>query len=239
MFYQTTYNFRDMFTKVVNSHAIKVGGDIIHEQNNDKAPWPGARPTTSITSGASRMTRRAPRARRSSTRATGAFTELQAYARSSTYALFAQDDWKIRPNLTVNLGLRWEYFSPLRVPTTVLRPSCSARIRVSSGPACKRGAPVDPDKNNFGPQVGFAWTPSRFSEKLAVRGGAGIGFNRLPGNRLLEARFTRLDFAGFLLTGNQIVYGRKRHLGLRLPEQPQRRDRPSTRRRISRRAARR
>ena len=41
VFYQTTYNFRDTLTKVVNSHALKFGGDIILEQNNDKAPWAG------------------------------------------------------------------------------------------------------------------------------------------------------------------------------------------------------
>ena len=41
VFYQTTYNFRNTLTKVVNSHALKFGGDIIREQNNDKAPWAG------------------------------------------------------------------------------------------------------------------------------------------------------------------------------------------------------
>jgi len=99
------------------------------------------------------------------------------------------------------------YFSPLtsaneRISNLVLGPNqglVGASLRTG-------GNLYNPDKNNFGPQVGFAWTPSRFAEKLAVRGGAGIGFNRLPGNRLLESRFNPPYFAGFLLTGNQIVY---------------------------------
>ena len=47
VFYQTSYNFRDTLTKVLNSHALKFGVDIVAEQNNDKAPWAG-RPTYSF-----------------------------------------------------------------------------------------------------------------------------------------------------------------------------------------------
>ena len=47
VFYQTSYNFRNTLTKVLNSHALKFGVDIVAEQNNDKAPWAG-RPTYSF-----------------------------------------------------------------------------------------------------------------------------------------------------------------------------------------------
>src|SRR5262249_13943207 len=41
VFYQTTYNFRDTVSKVVNAHGLKFGVDVISEQNNDRAPWAG------------------------------------------------------------------------------------------------------------------------------------------------------------------------------------------------------
>jgi Carboxypeptidase regulatory-like domain/TonB dependent receptor len=206
VFYQTTYNARDTLTKVLNTHALKFGGDIIFEQNNDKAPWAG-RPNYDFNS-LWNFANDAPFQESAFfDPASGAFTDLAAYARGSYYALFAQDDWKVRPNLTVNLGLRWEYFSPLRskndqISNLVLGPDdglIGARIEVG-------GDLYEPDWNNFGPQVGFAWTPGRFNNKAVVRGGFGIGYNRLPGSRTLESRFNPPFFAGFTLTGNQIVY---------------------------------
>jgi hypothetical protein len=206
VFYQTTYNARNTLTKVMNAHALKLGGDVIFEQNNDKAPWAG-RPSYSFNNLWS-FANDAPRAQDAFfDPATGAFTELTAYARSSYYSLFAQDDWKARPNLTLNLGLRWEYFSPLRskndrIANLVLGPNGSlVDARIQTG-----GNLHESDLNNFAPQVGFAWLPDHFTNRLVVRGGFGIGYNRLPGNRTLESRFNPPFFAGFNLTGDQIVF---------------------------------
>jgi hypothetical protein len=222
VFYQTTYNFRDTLTKVVNAHALKFGGDVIYEQNNDKAPWAG-RPSYTFDNIWS-FANDAPASEGTTffDPKTGAFTELTAYARSAYYALFAQDDWKVRPNLTVNLGLRWEYFAPLRskndrISNLVLGPNdglVGASLKVG-------GNLFEPDKNNFGPQLGVAWTPGRFADKLVVRGGFGMGYNRLPGSRTLESRFNPPFFAGFFLTGDQIVYSTATDpLGFNYPSNP-------------------
>ncbi|MGH9902596.1 MAG: hypothetical protein ACRD68_12380, partial [Pyrinomonadaceae bacterium] len=117
--------------------------------------------------------------------------------------LFVQDDWKVRPNLTLNLGLRWEYFTPLR----------SKRDRISNlilgpndgllGASIKTGGDLfNPDRNNFGPQISFAWSPKtifgrELNNRAVLRGGFGIGYNRLPGSRLLESRFNPPFFANF------------------------------------------
>ena len=200
VFYQTTYNFRNTLTKVVDSHALKFGGDIIAEQNNDKAPWAG-RPTYNFDNFWS-FANDAPTSERNAffDPTTGAFTDLAAYARNKYYALFVQDDWKVRDNLTVNAGLRWEYFAPLksandRIANLVLGPEGALQ-----GASMQVGGSLHAaDKNNFGPQIGVAWQPGRFDNKMVVRGGWGMGYNRLPGSRTLEARFNPPYFAGFFL----------------------------------------
>ena len=221
VFYQTTYNFRNTLTKVLNTHALKFGGDIIREQNNDKAPWAGT-PEYHFNSLWS-FANDAPFDHVGFfDPATGSFTDLGAYARSSYYALFVQDDWKARPNLTINAGLRWEYFAPLRskndqISNLVLGPGGSlvdARLQVG-------GRLHEPDRNNVGPQLGFAWTPGGFDNALVVRGGAGVGYNRLPGSRLLESRFNPPFFASFTLTGGDILYATAGNLtGFDYPRNP-------------------
>jgi hypothetical protein len=221
VFYQTTYNFRNTLTKVMNSHALKFGGDVIFEQNNDKAPWAGTPEYHFDTMWS--FANDAPFDEVAFfDPATGAFTELTAYARSSYYGLFAQDDWKIRPNLTVNMGLRWEYFSPLRskndhISNLILGPNdglIGASLQVG-------GDLYESDWNNFAPQFGFAWTPGRFDDRVVVRGGFGVGYNRLPGSRTLESRFNPPYFAGFTLTGANILYATADNLlGFDYPSNP-------------------
>src|SRR5262245_991844 len=196
VFYQTTYNFRDTVSKVVNAHALKFGVDVISEQNNDRAPWAG-RPTFEFNN-LWDFANDVPRSENAFfDPATGSFTDLAAYARSKYYGVFVQDDWKARSNLTLNLGLRWEYFTPLRsasdrISNLVPGPNGSLLgARIKAG-----GELFNPDRNNFGPQLGFAWNPKPL-EKIVLRGGFGVGFNRLPGSRLLESRFNPPFFANF------------------------------------------
>lgn len=207
VFYQTTYNLRNTLTKVVNSHALRFGADIIREQNNDKAPWAG-RPTYTFSNLWS-FANDAPTSEGTTffDPETGAFTELTAYARSAYYALFAQDDWKVRPNLTLNLGLRWEYFSPLRSKNDRIANLILDQNGGLAGARLETGGDLfEPDRNNFAPQVGVAWSPMRYDDRLVIRGGFGVGYNRLPGSRLLESRFNPPFFAGFFLQGEDILY---------------------------------
>jgi outer membrane receptor protein involved in Fe transport len=82
------------------------------------------------------------------------------------YFAFVQDDWKIRPNLTLNLGVRYEYYGVNR--------EVNDRYRVfdmSCGGFCPHGTPwYFPDKNNFDPRVGLAWSLG----KTVIRTGAGV-----------------------------------------------------------------
>ena len=107
--------------------------------------------------------------------------------RSHYYALFLQDDWKVTPRLTLNLGLRWDYESPIverynrqlgAFDFTSANP-ISPRVQglqVVGSPSFAgtdgqpRGA-FAPDRNNFQPRFGAAW---RVSERWLVRGGYGL-----------------------------------------------------------------
>jgi hypothetical protein len=103
--------------------------------------------------------------------------------------LFVQDDWRIRSNLTLNLGLRYEVsstpFNPLIEQLNTREANASTSIFPSTFPLDTRTFNKLPaDKNNFGPRVGFAWSPDfngwgdRFREgRTVVRGGFGIAYD--------------------------------------------------------------
>ena len=95
---------------------------------------------------------------------------------------YVQDDWKVHPDLTLNLGLRWETDTPMTDRNHRMNSFDPTAINPVSGtPGVVRfsgidGWPVQPyatDWNNFGPRFGFAWKPFG-SEKTVVRGGFGI-----------------------------------------------------------------
>ncbi len=105
------------------------------------------------------------------------------------YFFFIQDDWRIRPTLTLNLGLRYEISTQ---PLNALIEDLNAREADASRaifdprfPLSTRTLPQVPiDKNNFGPRVGFAWSPNlkflgeRFTNgRTVIRGGFGIAYD--------------------------------------------------------------
>ena len=127
---------------------------------------------------------------------------LQSF-RYNTWGLYFQDQWRVTPELTVNLGLRWDYFTPLENPDQVyLEPDLEgantfdevrAAVMDPTGQyvlvgqnAGKPGRFYKPDKNNFGPVVSFAYSPRReggFFGKLlgregetVIRGGFRMGY---------------------------------------------------------------
>jgi hypothetical protein len=95
--------------------------------------------------------------------------------RQSIFGAYIQDDWHMRSNLTVNLGLRYEMST---VPTEV-QGKLSNLINLTD-PTPHLGDPffLNPTKRNFEPRVGFSWDPFH-NGKTALRGGFGI-FDVLP-----------------------------------------------------------
>ena len=136
---------------------------------------------------------------------TGVPTIAEKNLRFGTYAGFVQDDWKIRRNLTVNLGMRWEYFSPL----TETKGNISNPI-LGQGPDPLAGVTLHvggdlfaTSHNNWGPQLGFAYNPT---SKLVFRGGFGIGDNLEQLAITSNGRFNPPLTVNLTLLGSNILY---------------------------------
>jgi len=96
--------------------------------------------------------------------------------RQNIFGAYIQDDWRWKPNLTLNLGLRYEMASMLTETDGKL-----SNLRDLASATPHLGDPwfeSNPTTKNFEPRIGFAWDPLR-NGKLAVRGGIGL-FDVLP-----------------------------------------------------------
>ena len=117
-----------------------------------------------------------------------AFGNADKYFRVSNYDAYLIDDWRMAPNLTVNVGARWEYWSPItelygRLVNLDIAPGYTAVTPVlatdPTGALTGRHYPdslMNPDKHAIQPRVGFSWRPLPASS-LLVRGGYGVYYN--------------------------------------------------------------
>ncbi len=122
------------------------------------------------------------------TSAYSAANEFEVHLRQTFHNAYAQDDWKVLPNLTLNLGLRWEYGSPYSekngyisnfdpITQTVLTTTPGAVQTANVTPVRAGGTYgstlVNPDLKDFAPRVGFALSAT---PKTALRGGFGMSY---------------------------------------------------------------
>jgi outer membrane receptor protein involved in Fe transport len=112
---------------------------------------------------------------------------LVAELQQSMHFLYLQDDWRINDRLTLNAGLRYEYATPWTEANNVLSnfdPATRTMVMARDGSLEER-ATIKPDRNNFGPRVGVAFT---LSERTVLRGGYGVSyvhFHRAGGANVL------------------------------------------------------
>lgn len=180
--------FRDTFTYVIGNHALKIGGEYRRDLNkNSEVGF--SRPLFTF-KGLWNFANDTPIFEQVVANPNGKPVNNDATFHTGDLGFFVQDDWKARPNLTLNMGLRWEYFSPITADNGVIG---NLQLGPTGGLS---GSKIVTDKSlsdsnftNFAPQLGFAYSPNWFGEnKLVIRGGGGIGFDRLPNALLANAR---------------------------------------------------
>ncbi|WP_263355139.1 carboxypeptidase regulatory-like domain-containing protein [Acidicapsa acidisoli] len=100
--------------------------------------------------------------------------------RETLYGIFFQDDWKARPNLTLSAGLRYNYFGPLTDKDNNMGVlSFGSGSDLLTGINIRTGINAwQAQKLNFGPQVGFNWSPTASHGRIVFRGGYGLNYNQ-------------------------------------------------------------
>lgn len=89
------------------------------------------------------------------------------FLKQAYYIGYGQDEWRIRPNLTVNYGLRWEYYS-------VMHEDRDLYTLFIAGKGLTTGPWYNSKKTNFGPRLAFTWSPTALKNKTVVRVGSGL-----------------------------------------------------------------
>jgi hypothetical protein len=189
------YQFADTMSLSRGTHSFVFGAEYKHLINKVPfLPLYQGQFTFSTSSAVARLTNNAP-----SAISLTAGEPVTTYTENDQYYFF-QDDYKLRSNLTLNLGVRYEYTGqPLNQlhDITVLRESGSPKaIFDPSLPLSVRTVPFVPvDKNNFAPRIGFAYSPkfeSGLGRKLfgqdatVIRGGFAIAYDPAFYNILLN-----------------------------------------------------
>jgi hypothetical protein len=174
---QWTYGYKDVATKVLRAQTMKFGFDLTRLYYLNYQPgipnyafynlWDFMNDAPEAEGGGPFQA------------ATGFPGSARNDNRQNVLGIFFQDDWKFRPNLTLSAGLRYSYFGGLtdkdKNMGVLLFGSGSSFL---TGIMLKTG--IDEwtaQKLNFGPQLGFNWSPDWFKNKLVVRGGFGLNFN--------------------------------------------------------------
>ena len=174
-----SYNFRQSFAVMKGAHSIRAGGELLFVQT-------GIRDVSSLLGNftfSGRFTGVNARWENAIADLLLGFpsqyqqdsnTSFDIYQRM--YFGYLQDDWKVTRNLSLNLGLRYEFATPTRerdMKWANLDPVTRTPVQAKEGSLYDE-ALVHPDRNNWAPRVGFSWSPLA---RTVVRGGYGIFYN--------------------------------------------------------------
>jgi outer membrane receptor protein involved in Fe transport len=201
------YQVANNLSWTVGNHSLLIGAEYKHLSNI--SPFLPVYNGSFAFNSAERIRNNAP----SAVSVTGG-DPLLAFTEDDQYYFF-QDDWKVKPNLTLNLGLRYEYtgqpFNVLNEQTTLRENDPARRFFNPALPLDVRTVPrIAADKNNFAPRVGFAYSP-RFwrsflgEDATVIRGGFSIAYDAAFYNILSNVQNAAPFSASLTLQPSQVA----------------------------------
>lgn len=213
IFDQWTYSYKDVATKVHGAHTMKFGGEITEFHFVQDAPW-SARPQWGFNNYWDFLNDSTQFENGTFNPLTGVPTDVRKDSRATFWGFFFQDSWRFRPNLTLTMGMRWDYFGSIYFLHNLLSSvDLGTGSNTLTGLNMRLGGSLyTPPKGNFSPQLGFAWSPNSFGKwdtagRLVIRGGFGMAYNSqeqaITLNGWPNVPFT---IGGTQLTGSNVVY---------------------------------
>jgi carboxypeptidase family protein/TonB-dependent receptor-like protein len=197
-FVQNNFEWRDVASFTRGAHNLKVGGNVTRGRADHESSRVYNRPQFQFNSVFDFATDKAnSESQFGFDPTTGArLDKLYSLVRDGSLSAFVQDDWKLAPNLTVNLGFRYEdFFNPSdglgdQGVCNMVFPSSGGSLesRIPTGVMNCSKHLLNHTLNTFSPRVGFAWDPTK-QGKMSVRGGFGIFFDK-PSEQLYNNYFT-------------------------------------------------
>ncbi len=159
----TTFSWIDNVTWVTGRHTVKFGGEVRRVQLNQGNTASGTASYSSLANFVANMLNNASYA-----------AELPVNGlRKTQFFGFIQDEYKVTPNLTLNLGLRYQFFNQFHEVNGKAIPfdfnTCGPQGVCGAGASFGRLNPYD-----FDPRIGFAWSPTAWGPNTVIRGGFGI-----------------------------------------------------------------
>ncbi|HEY0760444.1 MAG TPA: TonB-dependent receptor [Acidisarcina sp.] len=176
---QNTYETLDMVTKVLPWGSLRAGIDVRFQQDNSN--YTGANRPLYVDHNLWNLFNDTPIYEQISANPnTGGPSLDYRHYREHDYEAFVQHDWRVKPNFTVNLGLRYQYFGPIynegfKSLQFVLGPTGHELSGSTLQPVNHL---YNENKLNFAPKFGFAWSPAIYNDRVVFRGGVGSAYDR-------------------------------------------------------------
>ncbi len=203
-FAQHQYTWRDVVTYVRGKHNIRVGFQATH--GNDSADFSGnyVRPSFSFNNGLVDFVQ--DKVYQENVVAynplTGALKPFRFGAQVNNYGVFASDSWRVFPNLTLQLGIRWDDFgnpSPFLYPeyTQIANAVPIHSTQLLGTPAAIDAQFTDASilnrkniyngslNNNWAPRIGFSYAPTKRRD-VTIHGGAGLYYEQISLGQVLD-----------------------------------------------------
>jgi Carboxypeptidase regulatory-like domain/TonB dependent receptor len=215
-FVQNSFEWRDVVTWTRGSHSLKVGGAYTREHADNDSSRTQNRPQYDFNNVFDFATDSPLRQRNvgMDPRTGGGITSVTRFHRTQSVSAFIQDDWKVRPNLTLNAGVRYEgflniYDSLTDMVNIVMPDGGDLRTRLEGAKVVERHYYLEDGlwsggQHTFAPRASFAWDPTG-TGRMSIRGGIGRSFDRMS-NQIWDSEHLNLpEFASVVALSSDPV----------------------------------